>query len=76
MYRGPGDTVTQAIDRWLAWSPLPAPPLIAILVVAVVVAVAAVAGTVRWAVQTARHGEVPGLPSAARLPQRKEDARS
>ncbi len=50
MYRGPGEGVREAFDRWLAWSPLEGWQLSVLVGVSAVVAVAAVAGAVRWAV--------------------------
>ncbi len=61
MYRGPGEGVGEAVDRWLAWSPLEGWQLAVALGGAAVVAVAAVVGAVRWAV-AARGREVTPRP--------------
>lgn len=50
MYRGPGESIREASDRWLAWSPLDGWQLAVLLGGAAVVAVSAVAGAVRWTV--------------------------
>jgi hypothetical protein len=57
MYLGPGESRGQAVDRWLAWSPLEGWQLTAVLAVAVAVALLAVAGTVRWAVLVRREDD-------------------
>ncbi|WP_277209361.1 DUF2142 domain-containing protein [Isoptericola croceus] len=50
MYRGPGEQVATAWERWAAWSPLGGAAIVAVLVVAGIGMVAAVVVAVRWAV--------------------------
>jgi hypothetical protein len=57
MYLGPGESHGQAVDRWLAWSPLEGWQVTAVLVAAAAVALVAVAGTVRWAVLVRREDD-------------------
>ncbi|MCK9794973.1 glycosyltransferase family 39 protein [Isoptericola sp. 4D.3] len=47
-YRGPGESVGDAVDRWLAWSPVEAPALIAVLVLAVTAWVSALVVGALW----------------------------
>ncbi|MCA5892778.1 DUF2142 domain-containing protein [Isoptericola sp. NEAU-Y5] len=48
-YLGPGESVGDAVDRWLAWSPLEAVPLQVLLGLAAVTGVAALGVAVAWA---------------------------
>ncbi|MFV2144846.1 DUF2142 domain-containing protein [Isoptericola sp. G70] len=48
MYRGPGESVGAAWERWAAWSPLSAPVIAVVLVVAGVGMVSAVVVAARW----------------------------
>lgn len=47
-YRGPGESAGDAVDRWLAWSPLEPPALAAVVVLAALALVAALAVAVPW----------------------------
>ncbi|WP_344245056.1 DUF2142 domain-containing protein [Isoptericola hypogeus] len=59
-YRGPGESVGDAVDRWLAWSPLEAVPLLVLLVLAGVAFVAALVATVAWPNRLAAPRPGPG----------------
>jgi 4-amino-4-deoxy-L-arabinose transferase-like glycosyltransferase len=50
MYQGPGEDVGQALDRWLAWSPLTGSQLVVVLGAAALAALAAAVAAVRWSV--------------------------
>ena len=56
-YRGPGESPGDAVDRWLAWSPLEAPALVAVLVLAALTVLGALATCL------ARLRPVPAPPS-------------
>ncbi|WP_068203895.1 DUF2142 domain-containing protein [Isoptericola dokdonensis] len=63
MYQGPGDTVVDAWQRWVAWSPLGGGTLAAVLVVVGAGLVAAVLAAARWhhaATTTERRAEPVG----------------
>jgi hypothetical protein len=53
MYQGPGESVAQTLDRWVAWSALDGPQVASVVGAFAVAAVLAVVLCVRWAV---RHG--------------------
>lgn len=48
MYRGPGEPVGAAWERWVAWSPLSEPTIAAVQVVAVATLASAVVAALRW----------------------------
>jgi len=50
MYQGPGDSLTQTLDRWAAWSALTGPQLVLVAALFAALAVLAVVLCVRWAV--------------------------
>lgn len=54
MYQGPGEGLAQAVDRWLAWSPLTGGQLAVVLSAAGLVALGALAAAVRWTVLVRR----------------------
>lgn len=62
MYQGPGDSISETLDRWVAWSALNGPQLAAVVGVFVAVAILALVLGVRRAV---RHGPVVRLTRLA-----------
>ena len=47
-YRAPGESLGVGVDRWLAWSPLEPPALVAVLLLAALAVVGAVVACLAW----------------------------
>ncbi|WP_139820663.1 DUF2142 domain-containing protein [Krasilnikoviella flava] len=75
-YRGPGEAFGDAVDRWLAWSPLPVPALVALLAAAAAVLLAGLVTGLVWPRRLAASSTdpAPGTPSPA-VPGAPKDAR-
>ncbi|AEG45106.1 4-amino-4-deoxy-L-arabinose transferase and related glycosyltransferases of PMT family [Isoptericola variabilis J7] len=54
MYRGSGESAGDAVDRWLAWSPLTGGQVAVVLAVGALAGLAASVAVVRWSVVAAR----------------------
>ncbi|MGF0117787.1 DUF2142 domain-containing protein [Promicromonospora sp. Marseille-Q5078] len=76
-YRGPGESFGAAVDRWLAWSTLPEPALVALLAVAGLVLASALAVGLRWPRRLAAVSPIdpPPGPAPAVVPGPPKDAR-
>jgi 4-amino-4-deoxy-L-arabinose transferase-like glycosyltransferase len=65
MYRGPGETVAEAWERWAAWSPLGGTTLAVILLVVAAGLGAALAAALRWAQVPDPGADAPGSSGGA-----------
>lgn len=75
-YRGPDEAFGDAVDRWLAWSPLPEPALVALLAAAAAVLLGGLVVGLLWPRRLAASSidPAPGTPPPA-VPGAPKDAR-